>query len=78
MKNVLWKTVILRKIGSCSCVFVHDMRLQEVEYRLRLTPAPDDDTLYHHEDLPEDEPDDNFTVDQVKRDFAVDISESQT
>ena len=25
---------------------------EEIEYRLRLTPAPDDDALYHKEDLP--------------------------
>ena len=25
---------------------------EEIEYRLRLTPAPDDDMLYHKEDLP--------------------------
>jgi hypothetical protein len=27
---------------------------EEVEYRLRLTPAPDDDTLYHQEEYPPD------------------------
>jgi hypothetical protein len=51
---------------------------EEIEYRLRLTPAPDDDILYHKEEPLQSPPEDNFTVEQVKRDYGVDISESQT
>ncbi|KAH7678396.1 Protein UNC-95 [Aphelenchoides avenae] len=53
-------------------------REEEIEYRLRLTPAPDDDTLYHHEERPSQPPEDTFTVDQVRKDYGVDLSESQT
>jgi hypothetical protein len=51
---------------------------EEVEYRLRLTPAPDDNILYHHEERPSQPPEDNFTLEQVKKDYGVELSESQT
>ncbi|KAI6208319.1 LIM domain protein [Aphelenchoides besseyi] len=51
---------------------------EEVEYRLRLTPAPDDDTLYHHEDYPPEETDEPFTVEHVKKDYGVELTESQS
>jgi hypothetical protein len=51
---------------------------EEIEYRLRLTPAPDDDILYHKDDHPPQPTEDNFTVEHVKKDYGVDISESQT
>uniref|UniRef100_A0A183GSL5 LIM zinc-binding domain-containing protein n=1 Tax=Heligmosomoides polygyrus TaxID=6339 RepID=A0A183GSL5_HELPZ len=52
------------------------MRLQEIEYRLRLTPAPED-----HPFPPQKQrqiADERFTVDEVSRDYGVDMSESQT
>jgi len=51
---------------------------EEVEYRLRLTPAPDDDGLYPQEDYPPDDTDENFTVEQVKKDFGMELTESQS
>lgn len=49
---------------------------EEVEYRLRLTPAPDEDVLYHPEEIKQ--PDDEaYTVEEVKKDYGVELSESQ-
>ena len=50
---------------------------EETEYRLHLTPAPDDEALYHHEEPAYQEPEEDFTVDQVKKDYAVELDESQ-
>ncbi|KAI6234446.1 LIM domain protein [Aphelenchoides fujianensis] len=51
---------------------------EEVEYRLRLTPAPDDDTLYQQEEYPPDDAEEPFTVEHVKKDFGVELTESQS
>jgi len=51
---------------------------EEVEYRLKLTPALDDDSMYHHEELPPQPFDDNYTVEKVKDDYGVELTESQT
>ncbi|CAD5209193.1 unnamed protein product [Bursaphelenchus xylophilus] len=52
---------------------------EEIEYKLRLTPAPDDDTLYHHEDLPpDDEPEDDYILEHRKKDYGVEGTESLT
>ncbi|KAI3420950.1 hypothetical protein GPALN_014577 [Globodera pallida] len=51
---------------------------EEIEYRLRLTPAPDDAELYQHAEVPALEPEDEFTVEHVKKDYDVDLlDESQ-
>jgi len=50
---------------------------EEVEYRLRLTPAPDDEALYHHEEPPP-QPADDYMMEHVKKDYGVELSESQT
>uniref|UniRef100_A0A7E4ZSF3 LIM zinc-binding domain-containing protein n=1 Tax=Panagrellus redivivus TaxID=6233 RepID=A0A7E4ZSF3_PANRE len=50
---------------------------EEVEYRLRLTPGPDDEILAPQEEEILPPHDSKFTVEQVNRNYGVDISESQ-
>ena len=53
---------------------------EEIEYRLRLTPAPDDSILYHSEERTTEPPqdDNNYTLEQVKKDYGVELTESQS
>ncbi|KAI1701874.1 LIM domain-containing protein [Ditylenchus destructor] len=52
---------------------------EEIEYRLRLTPAQDDTDLYHHEEQkPIEPPPEDYTLETDKKDYGVDLSESIT
>uniref|UniRef100_A0A915M6T6 LIM zinc-binding domain-containing protein n=2 Tax=Meloidogyne javanica TaxID=6303 RepID=A0A915M6T6_MELJA len=50
---------------------------EEIEYRLRLTPAADEEAPYFDQEEPVFEPGDDYTVDHVKKDYGVELDESQ-
>uniref|UniRef100_A0A914C1M0 LIM zinc-binding domain-containing protein n=1 Tax=Acrobeloides nanus TaxID=290746 RepID=A0A914C1M0_9BILA len=50
---------------------------EEIEYRLHLTPAPDENILYHRDERPSEPPEDKFTIEQFNKDYGVELSESQ-
>ncbi|CAK5031510.1 unnamed protein product [Meloidogyne enterolobii] len=50
---------------------------EEIEYRLRLTPAAYEEAPYFDQEEPVFEPADDYTVDHIKKDYGVELDESQ-
>ncbi|KAF7637917.1 hypothetical protein Mgra_00002620 [Meloidogyne graminicola] len=50
---------------------------EEIEYRLRLTPAADEEIPYYEQEEPIIEPGEDYIIDHVKKDYGVELDESQ-